>query len=211
PLFRSWSRDTRAGTLSERFDTQTGGTNITDPLLPNEPPYIAATTIGGNPEIRPEISETGTAGIVYQPRWAENFNFSFDVFDIQIDDAIDQLGGVEIVDRCYLRGVTELCSLIRRSDVGTPYINQIYNLFINVAETTTSGVDIEANWQRQVNWLGGDETIGVRFFANYLDKLTSAFVGEEPLDEAGEMLYPEWLANVSFTYARGPLAINLQT
>ena len=33
----TWSRDTRAGSLSERFDTQTGGTNITDPLLPNEP------------------------------------------------------------------------------------------------------------------------------------------------------------------------------
>ncbi len=32
--------------------------NVTDPLLPNEPPTSPATTIGGNPNIRPEISDT---------------------------------------------------------------------------------------------------------------------------------------------------------
>ena len=37
-LRATWSQDTRAGSLSERFDTQTGGTNITDPKLPVIPP-----------------------------------------------------------------------------------------------------------------------------------------------------------------------------
>jgi iron complex outermembrane receptor protein len=212
----TWSRDTRAGSLSERFDTQTGGTNITDPLLPNEPPYIAATTIGGNPTIRPEISDTWTAGVVFQPQWAEGFSMSFDVYDISIEDAISQLGGAQIVDRCYLRGVTELCSLIRRSDVGTPFINQIFNLFINVAETHTAGLDFEASYNRQVDWFGGGaERMNVRFFANYLDEASSAFVGEPQLDRVGETSalydYPRRLANVSFTYGNGPFTFNLQT
>jgi outer membrane receptor protein involved in Fe transport len=212
----TWSQDTRAGSLSERFDTQTGGTNITDPLLPNEPPYIAATTIGGNPNIRPEISETWTAGVVFQPQWAEGFSMSFDLYDISIEDAISQLGGVQIVDRCYLRGVTELCALIKRSDVGTPYINQILNLFINVAETHTAGIDMEASYNRQVDWFGGGaERMSVRFFANYLDEASSAFVGEAQLDRAGETStlydYPTRLANVSFTYGNGPFTFNLQT
>jgi iron complex outermembrane receptor protein len=212
----TWSRDTRAGSLSERFDTQTGGTNITDPLLPNEPPYIAATTIGGNPSIRPEISDTLTAGIVYQPQWAEGLNLSFDVYDIEIQDAISQLGGVQIVDRCYLRGVTELCSLIRRSEVGTPYINQIYNLFINVAETHTAGVDFEASYSRGVSWIGDNaQNFTVRFFANYLDEASSAFTGELQLDRSGETSalydFPRRLANVSFTYNNGPMAFSLQT
>lgn len=212
----TWSRDTRAGSLSERFDTQTGGTNITDPLLPNEPPYIAATTIGGNPEIRPEISETVTFGVVFQPQWAEGLSLSFDAFDIKVEDAISQLGGVQIVDRCYLRGVTDLCDLIRRSDVGTPYISQIFNLFINVAHTRTSGLDFEAGYSRQVDWFGGGaERVAIRFFANYLEEASSAFVGEPPLDRAGETSalydFPKRLANASFTYGNGPFTFNLQT
>ncbi len=212
----TWSRDTRAGSLSERFDTQTGGTNITDPLLPTEPPYIAATTIGGNPQIKPEISDTLTMGVVFQPQRADGLSLSVDVYDIEIQDAISQLGGVQIVDRCYLRGVTELCSLIRRSEVGIPYINQIYNLFINVAETHTAGVDFEASYNRQVDWFGGaGERIGVRFFANYLDEASSAFVGELQLDRVGETSalydFPRRLANVAFTYGTGPFSFNLQT
>ena len=155
-------------------------------------------------------------GVVFQPQWAEGLSFSVDVYDIEIQDAISQLGGVQIVDRCYLRGVTELCSLIRRSEVGTPYISQIYNLFINVAETHTAGVDFEASYNRQVDWFGsGAERIGVRFFANYLDEASSAFVGEPQLDRMGETSalydYPRRLANVAFTYGTGPFTFNLQT
>ena len=72
-------------------------------------------------------------------------------------------------------------------EVGTPYISYIYNLFINVAETHTAGVDFEASYNRQVDWFGsGAERIGVRFFANYLDEASSAFVGEPQLDRMGE-------------------------
>jgi iron complex outermembrane receptor protein len=206
------SRDTRAGSLSERFDTQTGGTNITDPLLPNEPPYIAATTIGGNPDIKPELSDTFTAGFVYQPDWLQGLSLSADYYDISIKDAISQLGGAQIVDRCYLQGATELCALITRSAVGTPYISQIFNLYINVAETTTSGVDLEASYRQQINLLGGnDESIAIRVFGNYLDEVTSAFVGERVINEAGEMNYSKWLATASLTYANGPFSVNFQT
>lgn len=211
-LRATWSRDTRAGSLSERFDTQTGGTNITDPLLPNEPPYIAATTIGGNPDIKPELSDTMTAGVVYQPSWLDGLSLSADYYDISIKDAISQLGGAQIVDRCYLQGATELCGLITRSAVGTPFISQIFNLYINVAETTTAGVDLEASYRQQVDLLGGgDEAVTIRMFANYLDEVTSAFVGERVINDAGEINYSKWLATASLAYANGPFSASFQT
>jgi len=210
-LRATWSQDTRAGSLSERFDTQTGGTNITDPLLPNEPPYIAATTIGGNPDILPEISDTKTIGIVYQPNRLEGMSLSVDYYDISIKDAISQLGGAQIVDRCYLQGAADLCELITRSAVGTPYISQIFNLFINVAETTTAGIDIEASYRRPVTLLGGEnEAITVRIFGNYLDEVTSAVVGERVINRAGEANFSKWLGNASFAYANGPFRANIQ-
>ena len=211
-LRATWSQDTRAGSLSERFDTQTGGTNITDPKLPNEPPYIVATTIGGNPNILPEISNTKTAGVVYSPAWLDGMNLSIDYYDIGIKDAISQLGGVAIVDRCYLQGAEDLCNLITRSKVGTPYISQIFNLFINVAETTTSGVDIEASYRRPVTLLGGEgESITVRVFGNYLDEVSSAFVGEKVINRAGEANFSKWLATASLGYSNGPFSANIQT
>jgi outer membrane receptor protein involved in Fe transport len=208
------SQDTRAGTLSERFDTQGAGANIAlgqDPILPAET-YIAGLTTGGNPNIQPEIADTTTIGVVYQPNWAENFNFSIDFYDIEIEDAIAQLGTQEILDRCYLQNAQEICALISRNDTGTPFIRQILNVFINISETKTSGIDIEASYRNDIRIFGGgDESIGVRFFANYLDEVSAQFVGVTPLNEAGEIAYPEWLATGSFTYTNGPFNLNWQT
>jgi outer membrane receptor protein involved in Fe transport len=207
------SRDMRAGTLSERYDTQGAGANIAqgqDPLLPNET-YIAGLTTGGNPDIKPELADTTTFGLVYQPQWADDFSFSIDYYDIQIQDAIAQLGTQEILDRCYLQGAQDICALISRNEVGVPFIRSIFNVFINISETVTSGVDIEASYRRPMRIFGGDESIAIRFFANYLEEVSSAFVGVAPLNEAGELDYPEWLATASFTYNNGPFRFNWQT
>jgi len=214
-LRATWSRDTRAGTLSERFDTQTGGTGIAageDPLLPNEPAYVAELTTGGNPLIRPEIADTTTFGVVYQPSWADNLSMSLDFYDIQIEDAIDQLGTGEIIDRCYIQNAQEICALITRIDADPPLIRNIFNIFINVSEAITRGADFEVSYARPINIVGGnDESIGIRFFANYLDEVSFAFAGVEPLNQAGELQYPEWLATGSFTYNRGPFSLSWQT
>ena len=101
--------------------------------------------------------------------------------------------------------------MISRNEVGTPLIRQIFNVFINIAETKTSGVDIEASYRRDLRIFGGDESIGFRFFANYLDEVSAQFVGVEPLNEAGELAFPEWLATGTFTYTNGPFRFNWQT
>ncbi|HUQ53452.1 MAG TPA: TonB-dependent receptor [Gammaproteobacteria bacterium] len=208
------SRDTRAGTLSERFDTQGAGANIAlgqDPLLPTQT-YIAGLTTGGNPEIRPELADTTTMGVVWQPEWADNFSFSADLYNIEIQDAIAQLGTQEILDRCYLQGAQEICALISRNDTGTPFIRQILNVFINIAETKTSGVDLETSWRKDMRIFGGgDEEVSVRFFANYLDEVSSQFVGVAALNEAGEIGNPQWLATGTFAYTNGPFRFSWQT
>ena len=100
------SQDTRAGTLSERFDTQGAGANIglgQDPLQPTET-YIAGLTTGGNPNIKPEIADTTTVGVVYQPDWAESFSLSIDLYDIKIEDTISEFGTPEIRDAATSKG-----------------------------------------------------------------------------------------------------------
>lgn len=210
----TFSRDTRAGTLSERFDSQTGGTNIAagnDFLLPGEPAYVAELTQGGNPEIRPELADTVTIGGVWQPNWADNLNMSLDLYDITIADAIDQLGTNEILQRC-AAGAQDICSLITRAQTGVPLIRNIRNVFINVSEAVTRGADLEVSYSRPINLVGGnDESIQFRFFANYLDEVSFQFEGAPTQNLAGEIDYPEWLMTGSFTYSRGPFSATWQT
>lgn len=213
------SRDTRAGTMSERFDFQTGGFNVPqggDPgLPPDHAPYIAALTQGGNPAVSPEESDTVTLGMVWQPSFAQGFNLSADLYEITIGNAIEQLGAQRILDFCYIQGVQSACDLLIRSNAGEPPypLRTILNLYINIAETVTRGVDVEASYTRDVAWFrrDGSETFGVRLFANYLDEVGTYFADTAPLNEAGQIDYPEWLLNASFTYRNGPFSMNWQT
>jgi outer membrane receptor protein involved in Fe transport len=205
------SRDTRAGTLSERFDTQTSGSLIDDPLTPQLEPYIAATTVGGNPNIGPELADTVTFGIVYQPAWAEGLSGSIDAYDITIQDAIDQLAPQDIVDRCFA-GAQNLCALLIRSEGAVPTIVQIYDAFINVAEAHTKGVDLELDYRRPIRIFGGgNESLPIRGFANYLGEVSSQLPGEPKLDLAGQRDYPQWLGTGSISYQNGPFNVYWQT
>src|SRR5690606_41958382 len=90
---------------------------------------------------------------------------SIDFYDIQIDDAIDQLGTQEILDRCYIQGAQEICALITRVDADPPLIRNIFNIYINVAEAITRGADFELSYARPITLVGGyAESIGFRFF-----------------------------------------------
>jgi iron complex outermembrane recepter protein len=211
----TWSRDTRAGTLSERFDVQTGGTGIAageDPLVPSAPAYVAELTTGGNPLIQPELSDTTTFGVVWQPSRAQNLSLALDVYNIEINDAISQLGTQAILDRCYIQGAQDICSLITRVNADPPLIRNINNVFINVAEALTRGADLEVSYARSISLVGGaDESIAFRFFANYLDEVSFSFADVDPVNEAGSLNYPKWLANGSLVYRRGPFSMSWQT
>src|SRR5690606_6725302 len=127
-------------------------------------------------------------------------------------DAIDQLGTQEILDRCYIQGAQEICALIPRADADPPLIRNIFNVCVSVSEAVTRGVDFELSYARPIRIGGGnDESIALRFFANYLDEVSFAFAGVEPVNQAGELQYPEWLATGSFAYNRGPFHLTWQT
>src|SRR5699024_10160022 len=125
--------------LSERFDiTATGGT-IIDRFRGDEE-YTIRTVFGGNPEVNSEYSDTITYGFVYQPSWIEGLSLSADYYDIRISDAIDQIGLQNIMDECFEVGA--FCDQIERAPDGT--VDNIFTVYINVAEARTRGADVEA-------------------------------------------------------------------
>src|SRR5690606_10288709 len=93
------SRDVREPSFSELFDAQGSGATVSDPNFNGES-YLISSVRGGNPDLRPEVADTNTAGFVYQPSftpWLEGLSLSLDWYDVDIRDAVAQLGGQRIV------------------------------------------------------------------------------------------------------------------
>jgi iron complex outermembrane recepter protein len=206
------SRDTRAGTLSERFDTTRGPGSVIDPFSGTSIRQPFSQVAGGNPEVDPEKADTLTFGLVYQPTWLPGFGVTADVYEIDIEDAIGQLTVQDIVDQCF-EGVESLCSLITRDGIGT--ITQIRNVFINIAQAKTRGMDFEMQYNRAIELFGGNEHVRLRAFATYIAEASQiSQAGADKIDRAGQTGVPggapDWQATASLGYARNGFSMNVQ-
>lgn len=208
------SRDVRAGSLSERFDTSRGPGNITDPFTGSNVPFPISVINGGNPEVDPEEADTLTYGLVYQPSWLQGFGITVDWFDIDVQGAIGQLGAQEIMDRCF-DGAAAICALIDRDTSGQVIL--IRNLFVNTDEARTRGLDVEASYQRAIDLFGGNEQVSVRLLGTYLKDVSTTLAGASKIDRAGQTGQfgptggiPEYQASLNLGYERGGFAASIQ-
>jgi outer membrane receptor protein involved in Fe transport len=197
------SRDIRAASLAERYDQSTGGGNVTDPFL-DDRVYIISTMQGGNPNVLPEYADTLTFGVVYQPSWLPDFSASVDVYDIQITDAISLLGLADIVNECFRAGV--FCDMINRDASGL--IQTVRNIYINIDETRTTGMDIELQYRQPISLFGGDENVRLRVIGSHLSEASiKPYIGGK-IDSVGVLNLADWQVMLSATYLRGPLSVS---
>jgi len=153
----SYSRDIRAPTLFDLFQGPlTSSSGISDPLTNTS--GSVNTTQAGNPNLKPEVAHSATAGFVFTP-W-EDFSLSVDYFHIAIDNAISTVTGSNpiIQNLCLASGGTSpLCNLIVRpisyndtSPANFPL--QFFQLRENITKTYTEGFDMQANYQAELFW-----------------------------------------------------------
>jgi iron complex outermembrane receptor protein len=148
------SRDFRAPTLYDLFQPQAVATNaFTDTLTGNTYPALVHT--GGNPNLRPEVGNTTSAGLVYQPAWLPRFSLSVDAYNIDVSNALLSTAGYSPVIQsvCYASGGSSpYCSLQQRalnSFTNTSPANVVtdwYASTINISHVKTYGADFELNY-----------------------------------------------------------------
>jgi iron complex outermembrane recepter protein len=210
------SRDTRAANLSERFDLQNRGFTARDPLFGNTVYSLSATSTG-NPAVEPEKADTFTVGAVYQPSQVDGLSMSLDWYSISIQDAISQLGPQAIIDNCFA-GDTTLCALITR-DPQTQEIVFVQNTFLNVAQAKAVGMDFEAQFTRDMHWLGGaGEALSARLIASWLGENSTRLAHAAKIDRAGQtggsatgyIGMPDLQLTAALTYRNGPWQMYLQ-
>jgi outer membrane receptor protein involved in Fe transport len=96
----------------------------------------------GNPDLKPEISKTWTASLVYTPDWLDNFSMVVDFYGIRITDAIASPGIQSIVNNC-VDGATlnpTYCALFSR-DPATFEIVDFLQSGVNFSALEARGLD----------------------------------------------------------------------
>jgi outer membrane receptor protein involved in Fe transport len=216
------SRDIRAPSLFELF---AGKQQTTSPLTDLHTGLSQSVNVisSGNPNLKPEVADTYTVGVVLSPAAIPGFNASLDYFNIKIDDAIAQpFTYIQMDDNCERSGGTSvLCAqIIRpgpfsdRSAGNFPTSILLQNL--NLASVRTSGVDFEASWRHDL----GPGTLGLHLLGTRLIDYIQQNSPQSPAQQyAGNADFiqgfyplpmPKWRGNLQATYSWQDFEVGIQ-
>ena len=147
------------------------------------------TTILSNSDLDPEESDQFTFGVVYQPTdWVD---FSFDYYNIQLDDALTGFSVQELINReAAGRPLPEGSSIDRMTSDGLPdFTTQVGN----VTEINTDGVDLSIGLNVPFSGFGNlKSTFRYSYVLGYEDSSIQSGV-----DQVGAAGVPEFRAEIN--------------
>ena len=221
-LFRgTYSHDIRAPNLFELFAGAQSGVGLVNDLQNTAKTYGSGTNqnvnsiTSGNTNLKPEKANTYTFGAVVTPSALRGVSFSVDYYHIKVTDLIDTLTAQQIATNCLAAGGSGVpeCSLISRPTPTSP-ISLINIVPANIAFLTTAGFDFDLTYRTTLGENGG---LGIRLYANYLDKFDAQQYSGAPISHyAGVSVvttnpigYPRWRGNLTVDYTNGPWGVTL--
>ncbi|PCK31745.1 TonB-dependent receptor plug domain-containing protein [Pseudoalteromonas piscicida] len=162
----------------------------------------------GNKELEVETANTLTAGVVITPKAIENFEVTFDYWDIRLDGLIDQFNVATVVDACVEQDSldNQFCKLLTRQPNGI--ITDVELKTLNLNQRRTSGLDIITNYK--FNAFAGE--IGINTIIQKLirrDIQTDPTLDLEPT--TGLFAFPEWKATLSLSYQNDMFRVGSST
>jgi iron complex outermembrane receptor protein len=168
----TYSTGFRAPNLGELYGLTQFGATLVDPCGPTggvnplpagcvaqgvKPGFQQANTqittfTGGNPNLQPEKSDSYTVGIVYRAGWmaghaaTDHMNFELTYYNHKVKGAIQSEDIQALLNACIAAGGTDptLCAPFSRIASGD--LRPPKNFLQNLAQITTSGVDLKATW-----------------------------------------------------------------
>jgi outer membrane receptor protein involved in Fe transport len=141
---------------------------------------------GGNPDLKTEIADTVSYGLVFTPRFIPGLAVSIDHFDIKVSNVIGSAGADLIITQCVQTGDPFYCSKINRAPgSGSLWLTNagyIRDTQFNLGQFRTQGVDISASYRVPLAAMGLDRfgRLDVALDGTLLDSLVT-----QPLPTGG--------------------------
>jgi iron complex outermembrane receptor protein len=132
---------------------------------------------GGNPNLKPELSDTYTGGVVWRPNFVPGLNMSVDYFNIRVEQFISGLGENLILNQCVNTANPTFCSLVHRDPTnGSLFLGTqgfVQDTSLNTGSLKTSGVDVNLDYHTDLSALGlGDNgSVSAKLIGTWLDSL----------------------------------------
>ena len=204
------SRDVREANFRERFDAQGGGGSINDPFQGGRR-YTITTVAAGNPNLNVEEADTSVFGFVYEPQFEalQGLSVSVDWYEVDIADAIGQIGQQDVVDRCF-DGDTGQCGNIEFDPV-TNDVTRVFRLFFNQSQSVVEGLDFEVAYRMEPNFFDSQfESFSIRALAGTLLTREDISANGTVSNRLDTYTLPETTGNITANYAVGPWSVQLQ-
>lgn len=172
---------------------------------------------GGNPDLKPEKSNTSSVGLVVSPSAIEKLNISIDWWKIDIEDEISSVSVDKILSTCYdTPGIDgSACGAITRRADGA--ITEIKGGSINLGYTLLEGIDYEIDYELDTQSISSDLSGNLKF-----SLIVNQWINREEVsdpndyegtfyDYKGSYFYPDFVANFGITYELDNWAVTLRT
>lgn len=171
---------------------------------------VVTATVGSNPLLQPEKSDSYTLGFVYNPRWAERLDISVDMYKVTVDDAITSIGSQRILNDCAFALIR--CNLITR-DASGEVINLV-DAGVNIARQKVSGVDFGVRYSLPETAIGNFRwTFDGAYLSEFEERIPNPGANTETVDRrhGGQFFresYPRWKAQVANYWDNGAWSAN---
>lgn len=176
------SRDIRAPNIGELYQAGTGGV-FTGSNPATGGSGSATTVASGNPNLKPEIADTFTAGFTLQP--SPSLKFSVDYFSIKISDVIATINNNELVSRCFVQNQADVCALFTLNPSVPLGFTSLKTAPLNLNSQKTHGIDFEAGYRFSAGALNIPGDFTIRAFVTWVDQLETFAASGSLGDRAG--------------------------
>ncbi|AOE49412.1 TonB-dependent receptor domain-containing protein [Kangiella sediminilitoris] len=167
-------------------------------------------TTGGNPDLKPETSDSTTFGFVFSPElnvdWVNTLDIKGTYYKHELEGAIEPIDAQAQLDLCVNTLDPQFCNGISRTSGGA--INGFNNRLVNIGAIDTSGYDIEISYTSpQYDW-GMLNASWVNTFVNeYVEESLGQRVDLAGI-ERNDSGIPEWKSRLAMGWKFENLAFN---
>jgi len=234
----TYSTGFRAPNLGELYGLTQFGATLVDHCGPTAggilPPYVAGcvaqhvpagfqqantqitTFTGGNPGLQPEKSDSYTAGIVYRAGWmaghaaTDHMSVEATYYNHKVKGAIQSEDIQALLDACLVAGGTDptLCAPFSRIASGD--LRPPQNFLQNLAQITTSGVDLKLTWLSEPLSFGHlSAALQATRVNDYKAEDKLGLVAQRTVGiEVDNSAIPRWRANAQLGWGAAGLDVN---
>ncbi|WP_309730560.1 TonB-dependent receptor domain-containing protein [Sphingomonas sp. SORGH_AS_0438] len=165
---------------------------------------------GGNRNLSEEKGKTLTFGAVIAPDQVRGLSLTVDYFNIKLDNAIGIVPRATSIQQCLLTGLPQFCNNVIRNP-NTGFIRTVNAQNINIADTKTSGIDVNLRYGRALGLMDDDRLDFSVLYTHTISYKSQSDPSAPVTSGVGNLEFGGVFrdkVNATATYAAGPFSLN---